>query len=155
MKNDKDKPRKLVDIVKVKLCKEGRVLYEPRKISSPNDAVNLCRRFLDDLDREQMIAISLDTKSQPTNVTVVSVGTLNASLCHPREMFKVAILSNANSIIISHNHPSGDTRPSNEDIKITERLAEIGNLMGIPIIDHIIAGEDGGYYSFKEGGILK
>ena len=150
----KEEPRKLIDIVKIKLCKEGSVLYEPRKISSPGDAVSLCGRFLDNLDREQMIAISLDTKNQPTNVSVVSIGTLNVSLCHPREIFKVAILSNANSIIISHNHPSGDTSPSHEDIQITERLSEVGKLMGIPLIDHIIMGEDGTYCSFKEEGMI-
>lgn len=154
MTKKKDEPRKLIDIVRIKLCKEGSILYEPRRICSPDDAVSLCEKLLDNLDREQMIAISLDTKNQPTNVSVVSIGTLNSSMCHPREIFKVAVLSNANSIIISHNHPSGDTSPSNEDIRITERLVEVGKMMGIPIIDHIIMGEGRRYYSFKEEGLI-
>ncbi|WP_369695473.1 JAB domain-containing protein [Alkalibaculum bacchi] len=102
-----------------------------------------------------MISISLDAKNQPTNVSVVSIGTLNSSLCHPREIFKVAIISNANSIIISHNHPSGDPNPSKEDISITSRLEEVGSLMGIPILDHIIIGGEGLYFSFKENDMLK
>ena len=121
---------KRVDIVSIKMVKEKSIKYEKRKITSPSDAEILCRNFLDDSDREKLIAISLDTKNQPTNINVVSIGSLNSSIVHPREVFKLAILSNANSIIISHNHPSGDPTQSREDINITKRLKECGELIG-------------------------
>ena len=146
--------RKRVDIVSLKVCKESSILYEPRKISSPLDALELCKNFLENLDREQMIAISLNTKNEPTNVSVVSIGTLNSSMAHPREIYKVAVMSNANSIIIAHNHPSGDVKPSKEDISITKRLKEVGEIIGINLIDHIIIGSKDRYTSLKEMDIL-
>lgn len=145
---------KRVDIVSIKMVKEKSISYENRKISSPDDAQYLCRRFLDELDREQLIVVSLDTKNQPTSINVASIGSLNSSIVHPREVFKVAILSNANSIIIAHNHPSGDPTPSKEDINITERLKEAGKLIGIDLIDHIIIGEEKRFISLKEKGLL-
>lgn len=145
---------KRVDIVSIKMVKEKSISYENRKISSPDDAQYLCRRFLDELDREQLIVVSLDTKNQPTSINVASIGSLNSSIVHPREVFKVAILSNANSIIIAHNHPSGDPTPSKEDISITQRLKEAGKLIGIDLIDHIIIGEEKRFISLKEKGLV-
>lgn len=145
---------KRVDIVTIKMVKEKSIKYENRKITSPSDAETLCRNFLENSDREQLIAISLDTKNQPTNINVVSIGSLNSSIVHPREVFKLAILSNANSIIIAHNHPSGDATPSREDINITKRLKECGELIGINLIDHIIIGDDERFVSLKEKGII-
>ena len=80
-------------------------------------------------------------------------GTINTSLVHPREVFKRALLNNASNIMVAHNHPSGDPNPSKEDIQITERLKEAGNLLGINLLDHIIVGEDK-YISLKEKGVL-
>ncbi|WP_341385118.1 JAB domain-containing protein [Clostridium scatologenes] len=116
-KNSKNAHAKRINIVSIKMVKEGSVLYNIRKISSPSDAINLGSRFLQYADREELIACCMDTKNQPISISVVSIGSLNSSLVHPREVFKVAILSNAASIIISHNHPSGDPSPSTEDIK--------------------------------------
>ena len=113
---------KRVDIVSIKMVKEKSIKYENRKITSPSDAEVLCRSFLGDSDREQLIAISLDTKNQPTNINVVSIGSLNSSIVHPREVFKVAILTNAFKIICFHNHQSGNTDFSREDEVITKRL---------------------------------
>lgn len=141
--------RKRVDIVKIKMCKEGSIMYGARKISSPSDAVNLIGEFMGDSDREEFIIIAIDTKNQPTAINVCSIGTLNATLVHPREVFKMAILANANSIIIAHNHPSGDVSPSKEDINITTKLKEAGDIIGINITDHLIIGS-GNYMSFKE-----
>jgi DNA repair protein RadC len=146
--------RKRVDVVSVKLCKESSILYEPRKIAVPEDGANLLRRFLADSDREQFLVVTLDTKNQPINVNVCSVGTLNSSLVHPREIFKVAILSNANSIIIGHNHPSGNPEPSKEDLSITKRIKEAGEIIGIKLTDHLILGEEEKFVSLKERGIL-
>lgn len=145
---------KRVNIVSIKMVREGSILYDVRKISSPSDAVDLGRRFLEEADREQLIVCCLDTKNQPLSVNVASVGSLNSSIVHPREVFKIAVLSNAASIIVFHNHPSGDTSPSSEDVNITERLKEAGKIIGIELVDHIIIGSEGKFCSLKEKGIL-
>lgn len=155
-------PAKRVEILSLKairtleVTREGSIDYLPRKVSSPTDAIGLCREFLDDLPIEHMIVISLNTKNEFNNISRVSMGTLNSSLVHPREIFKMAIKTNANSILIAHNHPSGDPEPSREDIAITKRLREAGEILGIPILDHIIIGDSYGnrYFSFKEECLL-
>lgn len=144
---------KRIDIVKVKLVKESSILYKNRRISCPNDAYNLSISFLKDIDREVMLVITLDTKNQPNSISICSIGSINTSIVHPREIFKTAILSNASSIILAHNHPSGDPTESPEDIKITQRLVEAGKLIGINVIDHIVVGENR-FISFKEKGLL-
>lgn len=146
-------PAKRVNIVSIKMVREASILYGARKINSPKDASDLGRQFLEDLDREQLLLCCLDTKNQPIALNVVSTGSLNSSIVHPRELFKAAILSNAASIILFHNHPSGDTTPSGEDMNITNRLKECGKLLGIELIDHIIIGNNC-YCSLKEKGIL-
>ena len=147
-------PAKRINIVSIKMVREGSILYNVRKIASPSDAAELGRRFLEEADREELIVCCLDTKNQPLSINVVSIGSLNSSIVHPREVFKVAILSNAASIIVLHNHPSGDVSESNEDVNITNRLKEAGKIIGIDLIDHIIIGLDGKYCSLKEKGIL-
>lgn len=154
VKNNGTEPSKRVNIVSIKMVREGSILYDVRKISSPSDAAKIGRKFLEDSDREQLIVCCVDTKNQPLSISVVSIGSLNSSIVHPREVFKVAILSNAASILIFHNHPSGDTSPSTEDINITKRLKEAGNLIGIDLVDHIIIGSEGTYCSLKEKGLL-
>ena len=144
---------KRVDIVQVKMVKERSVLYSTRRIQSTSDADELVRQFLDELDREAMIVVALNAKSEPTCLQVISIGSLSASIVHPREVFKVAILSNAYSILLAHNHPSGDTTPSQEDIKLTKRIKNASDIMGVSLLDHLIVGSDG-YYSFKENGEL-
>ena len=101
------------------------------------------------------MVLCLDSKNQPTTLHSVSLGNLNSAPVHPREVFKTAILGNANAIILSHNHPSGDPTPSQEDLDITRRLREAGNILGIEVLDHIILG--GGtesYVSLKEQGLF-
>ena len=142
---------KRVDIVQVKMVKERSVLYSARRIQSTSDADELVRQFLEELDREAMMVVALNAKSEPTCLQVISIGSISVSIVHPREVFKVAILSNAYSILLAHNHPSGDTTPSQEDIKITKRIKSASEIMGIPLLDHLIIGCDG-YYSFKENG---
>ena len=153
-KDDTNIPAKRINIVSIKMVREGSMLYNIRKISSPRDALDLGRQFIQDSDREELIACCLDTKNQPTSINVVSIGSLNSSIVHPREVFKVAILSNAASIILFHNHPSGDPTPSSEDINVTNRLKEVGKLIGIDVIDHIVIGSENSYCSLKEKGIL-
>lgn len=144
---------KRVNIVNVKLVKESSVLYKNRKIGSPTDAAELIKDFIENSDREQLILCCLDTKNQPTAIHTVSIGSLNSSIVHPREVFKAAILSNSASIIVFHNHPSGDPYPSSEDISITTRLKECGKIIGIELIDHIIIGTNN-FVSIKEKGII-
>jgi len=140
--------------VSVSLVREG-LSTERTIISSPEDVYNLCflRKEFDLADREKFIVLHLSTKNEVISYEVVSIGTLNASLVHPREVFKGAILSNSASIILCHNHPSGDIEPSTEDIVLTERLAEAGKLLGIEVLDHIIFSA-GNFRSLKERDIL-
>jgi len=145
---------KRVNIVSIKMVKECSILYSKRRISSPSDAVNIARELLETCDREQLIVICLNTKNEPTAIHTVSIGSLNSSIVHPREVFKSAILSNSASIIISHNHPSGCPNPSSEDIAITTRLKESGEILGIKLLDHIIIGDNNNYISIKEKGLI-
>ncbi|WBX81507.1 DNA repair protein RadC [Virgibacillus salarius] len=144
---------KRVNIVSVKLVKENSLLYKKRSIRSPEDGYDLVKSFLEDKDRENFIVVALDTKNQPVSINVCHIGSLNASLVSPREIMKTAILSSAASIIVAHNHPSGDTQESREDIEVTKRLTEAGKLMGIELLDHLIIG-DGKYASLKEKGYI-
>lgn len=152
--NNSNKQAKRVNIVSIKMVREGSILYESRNINSPELAAELGRKFIENSDREELIVCCLDTKNQPLSISIASIGSLNSSIVHPREVFKVAVLSNAASIIVFHNHPSGDTSPSTEDISVTNRLKEAGNIIGIKLIDHIIIGSDGRYTSLKEEGII-
>ncbi|MBS6500665.1 MAG: DNA repair protein RadC [Clostridium sp.] len=145
---------KRVDIVSLKVVKESSILYGNRKISSPSDAVDIGRIMLDGSDREKLLLCCLNTKNEPNSLNIVSIGSLNSSIVHPREVFKLAILSNSASIILFHNHPSGDTNPSKEDINITKRIKEAGKIIGIDLIDHIILGDNERYTSLKEKGII-
>ncbi|WP_331490519.1 JAB domain-containing protein [Metaclostridioides mangenotii] len=136
--NKKQLSAKRVNIVSLKIVKEQSVLFKDRKISNPYDAYKLAKQFLENCDREKFIVACLDTKNQPTSIQVVSVGSLDSSIVHPREVFKVAILSNASKVICLHNHPSGNTKYSKEDEEITKRLKKCGEILGIEVIDHII-----------------
>ena len=122
------------------------------KITSASDVYSHLTEY-HDLDREHFIAITLDGASRVINTRVVSIGTMNQSLVHPREVFRDAISDNSAGIIIAHNHPSGQTFPSIEDRRVTKRLREVGKLIGIEIIDHIILTVTN-YYSFSEEGEL-
>lgn len=142
---------KRVNIVSVKLVKESSMLYKQRRVRSPQDSYELFREYLGEVDREHFVVACLDTKNQPTNITTVHIGSVNASIVHPREVMKTGILSNAYSILVCHSHPSGDPTPSPEDIEVTKRLAQVGKLVGIELLDHIIIG-DNKFISLKEKG---
>lgn len=142
------------------------------KISSPSDVADMLMPFMRDLRKEVVCVMCLDTKGGITTQGIagdsdneiqwgrklvaertVFEGTLNASIFHPREIFRFAIEESANSIVIAHNHPSGDPQPSQEDIRATKQLIEAGNYVGIKVLDHIIIG-DGIFYSLKEEGVI-
>lgn len=126
--------------------------YRPL-IGSSKEAAQLLMEKMRYLDREHFKALLLNTKNAVLGIEDISIGTLNSSMVHPREVFKNAIKKNAYSVLLGHNHPSGDCTPSEEDIEITKRLVEAGKIIGIQVLDHIIIG-DKIYYSFKENGLL-
>ncbi|MDD3040434.1 RadC family protein [Bacteroides sp.] len=123
-------------------------------INSPERIVELLNKELDmaNLDREYFVAIYLDRKGYINAYEIVSIGGLHSSIVHPREVFKPAILTSSASIILAHNHPTGDPTPSQEDRDVTNRLREAGKIMGITVLDHIIIGV-GRYISFQEKGL--
>ncbi|MBF8984319.1 DNA repair protein RadC [Lutibacter sp. B2] len=122
-------------------------------INSPRDISNVFMEEMRYYQKEHFKIALLNTKNEIIGNEVISIGTLNSSLVHPREVFKFAIKKSASSIILLHNHPSGNPNPSTEDIKITKRLIEAGKIIGIEILDHIIIG-DGIYVSLKEKSII-
>lgn len=141
--------KKRIDIVSTRIVKEYSILYATRRIESPEGAADLMKDFLEDLDREQVMLLCLNTKGEPTHISTVSTGSLTSSIVHPREVFKTAIIANANQIMIFHNHPSGDPTPSEQDLNITKRLKQAGDLIGIELLDHIIIGDQGRFTSLK------
>ena len=122
-------------------------------IRSAQDIYNLVRHDLEYITVEQFLVIGLNTKNHVTVQHMVSMGTLNASLVHPREAFKLLIRRSCASTILVHNHPSGDPEPSAEDIQMTKRLVEAGRIIDIPVLDHVIVGQ-GSYVSLKERGSI-
>jgi DNA repair protein RadC len=121
-------------------------------ISSPADVERLVRGRIANLDRENFVVVLLNTKNEVIETPTVSIGTLGASLVHPREVFKPAIRASAASVILAHNHPSGKVEPSREDREVTRRLGEAAGILGIEMLDHVIVGD--GYFSMKEHGML-
>ena len=122
-------------------------------IKTPEDAVGLVRGRLKGKKKEYFLAVMLDTRSQLIKVAEISVGSLDSSIVHPREVFKEAVSASAASVIFVHNHPSGDTEASEDDIGLTKRLSEAGQIMGIDVLDHIVVG-DKGFLSLKRKGVF-
>lgn len=118
------------------------------RVEGPEDVARIARAILP-TDREGFVVIHLDSRHHVRSVELASIGSLNASIVHPREVFKAAILANASAIIVAHNHPSGDPEPSNEDIAITKRLGKAGEILGIDLLDHVIVGGRKKLYSMR------
>ena len=131
----------------------GQSFSERITIGNPADVARIMIPIVRGLEKECLYVLILDTKMGMKKIECVTIGILNAGLIHPREIFKIAIAESASSIIISHNHPSGNCDPSGEDIKITKILVQAGELLQIPVDDHVIIG-NGTYYSMKENGLL-
>jgi DNA repair protein RadC len=123
-------------------------------VRSPEDAARVFAQYLQGSDREHFVVMMLDTKSRVIGLNTVSVGTLDQTLVHPREVFKPAILANASSLIVCHNHPSGDPQPSPEDNHVTAKLAEAAKIIGIDLLDHIVIGANDKHCSLKQLGLL-
>lgn len=129
------------------------LLKERNKISSPNDIAKILMKDMVFLKQEVLKLVMLDTKNNIIGLKDVFVGSLNTSIVHPREIFKEALKRSSSSIIVCHNHPSGDPTPSKEDIDITIRLKECGKIIEIDLLDHLIIGKNR-YVSLKEKGII-
>lgn len=134
-----------LEVVNVRLVKESS-LYSDSPVSNPRDAERIVADEMATWDREVFCVMNLNAKGKVINLSVVSVGVLDSSLVHPREVFKSVILSNAAAVILIHNHPSGVVEPSHEDFEVTKRLMEAGDVLGIKVVDHIIVGGGTGEY---------
>lgn len=144
----------VIPVFRISLVRERTLAYPSiPQIRSSKDVAQVLREYLKDTDREHFVVFFLDQKNRLTGIHTVSMGSLTASVVHPREVFKGAILANAASIIGGHNHPSGDVQPSREDRALTTRLYEAGKLLGIQMLDHIIIGHNN-YFSFADEGLL-
>ena len=146
------KPYKL-DRVAIRMVKEP-PLYSSEPLRSPEAAVKVIADMLRQYDREAFCIVNLRNDLSPINMNIVSTGTLNASLAHPREILKSAVLSNASATMLFHNHPSGNLTPSQEDTEITDRMSKLFAMAEMPLLDHIIIGNGDQYYSFKENSIM-
>ena len=145
----KKNPFKL-DVVSIRLNKDA-PLMSGHPVKSPEDAVKLIGQELCEMDREVVCIINLKSDGTPINCTFASMGALDRSVAHPRELLKATILSNASTMIMLHNHPSGNLDPSMEDSILTDRMIKLCDLVGVPLVDHIIVGGDNSdYFSFKE-----
>ncbi len=122
-------------------------------IKDPETVVKALRAGIKDKAKEHFKLILLNPRNKIVGISTISIGTLNASLVHPREVFKDAIKHSAASIVLAHNHPSGDPDPSEDDLTVTKRLTEAGKIFGVEVIDHIIVGKNG-FFSFKEKGLI-
>lgn len=143
------------DVVSVRLVKDAPIM-SGHPITKPEDAVEILGKYLCEMDREVLCVINMKTDGTPINCHFASMGSLNESMAHPREIFKASILSNAATIMLMHNHPSSNLLPSKHDTMMTDRMAKMCELMGIPLLDHVIVGGDNSqYFSFKEKRLME
>jgi DNA repair protein RadC len=136
-----------IPVYKLQLVQEGCVESSPA--ATPAElAVQL--KDIAAADREHMVCVFLDTKNRPVGRHVVSIGTLDASIISPRDLYKAAILANAKSVILVHNHPGGDIVPSKQDDDVTWLVAQAGFVLGVPLLDHLILAPDGSFFSYND-----
>ena len=138
-----------ISIVSVKLVRERSAIYGAKTITGPEDLASVVKRFLADTDREVFLTVNLSTTNAINSIHIVSIGSVDRAIVHPREVFKAAILSNASSIALVHSHPSGSLTPSLDDIDITRKLVKCGEILNIKVVDHIIVSDDQ-HLSFAE-----
>lgn len=142
-------------VVRVQIVRELQAQPKPLLISDSTDAGKIIAKYLEQEDREHFVILMLDVRNQLLGIHTVSIGILNATIVAPREVFKAAILANAASIILGHNHPSGDLTPSTEDIEVTTKLCEAGQIIGINVLDHVIVSAQGKSASLQKQGWIK
>lgn len=143
-----------MDQVSIRMVKEPPLISD-KPIEGPESAVDIIADYLGDFDRELMVLVNLRSDGKPINMNVMSIGTINASLACPREALKVSILSNAASVMFFHNHPSGNLKPSREDIMATDKMIKAYRLLDIKVLDHIIVGPGRMFYSMYADGTFE
>lgn len=144
-----------LDVVSVRLVKDA-PMFSEHSLTNPQEVMAVLGDYMCELDREVVCVINLRSDLKPINVHFASVGALNEAMAHPRELLKASILSNAASIMLVHCHPSGQLFPSKADTMMTDRMNTICEMMGMPLLDHIIVGGDNReYFSFKEKNLMK
>jgi DNA repair protein RadC len=144
-----------IRVFKLKLVESSTKSVKVEKVNSAEAAAQIFATYLEGEDREHFVLLMLDLKKRIIGIHTVSIGSLTQSIVHPREVFKAAILANAHAIIVGHNHPTGDTTPSIADLDVTRELVSAGELLRIPVLDHIIVGHDGKYLSLLDEGLMK
>lgn len=147
------KIQNVLTVVRLQVVKEEVDYYGTKRVQSPKDLEEVVRKFIGDADREVFLAVNLSSANKINSIHVISIGSLNQSIVHPRECFKAALLCNAQAVVFAHNHPSGEVIPSPEDKQLTTGLKQAGQLLGIKVLDHVIIG-DKGYFSFQENNLL-
>ena len=144
-----------LEVVSVRLVRDAPILSET-KIKTSEDVIHLVGEQLCGMDREVVCVINLKADNTPINCHFASVGALDYSMAHPRELLKAGILSNAAGMILAHNHTTGNLIPSETDVKLTDRMQQVCELVGIPLLDHVMVGGDNSrYFSFQEKGLVK
>ncbi len=150
--------KKFISVFRISLVRDRHIQFEQKKITTSQEAQGLLKRLIEtqgNPDREQMIAALLNTANQVIGLNIVSIGDLSSASVHPREVLKPAVLSNAASLILCHNHPSGNVEPSSEDIAVTKRIVKAAKIMGITVHEHLIISlYDENYYSFADNGLI-
>lgn len=151
--------RTIMKTYRVERVRETAKMYELKSggiVRSPESAEEIFREVFntDAMTKEHLMLASLNTKNKVEALHIVHIGSLNASIVHPRDVMQLAVLDNAASIILAHNHPSGDPAPSNEDIQVTKRIKDAGKILGIELLDHIILGDFNKSVSLKEKGYI-
>jgi len=145
----------IVNKYNVMLVKEKGASYPVNEIiGTPENVVKIIMPLYDGIDREQLSVLMLDIKNRIIGYNIVSIGVLSDCCIHPREIYKPAILANSASIILVHNHPSGDLEPSPEDLAATQNIIKAGEILGIKVLDHLIIGEDNDFYSMRKNGCM-
>lgn len=141
---------KTVAEVSVRLVKEKEATYDGVELRKGTDVARFLQDHMRDLDREHFLVLTVNTRNRLISFSVAAIGTLDAVMIKPREIFKVAILQNAHSVILAHNHPSGDPCPSDNDLEVTETLIDAGRILQIPVLDHVVLGSEGSFVSIRE-----
>lgn len=141
-------------VFKLKLVRERSATYPTIHANEPQLAALFFHRLIGNADREHVAALFLDPQGKPTGSMILGIGVLTSVKVHAREVFKGAILANAASIVLAHNHPSGSAEPSEADIRCTRRLVRVGFFLGIPILDHLIVTPTGDFTSLHEAGLM-
>ena len=147
-----DPPCIEVPVFGVRLVRERS--HETAQIRTPADAARVCCELLEGYDREVFLAVALSTASRVIGAHVCHIGTIDSSVASPREVFRFALLSNARSVLVAHNHPSGNLEPSRADVTVSKQISAAGQSIGIPLADSLVVGFDGGYTSLVQRGLI-